>query len=144
MEHTIWKEEYRIGVKKLDDDHIAICGLLERLLKAIYDKEGKSAIVAIFSELHAKLNEHFHYEKHYLLEAGYPKKERKEHIDEHLDVLYKLDHGFLNWEKSPESPAHSEELSNLCRSVWIELINADMEVKKKLEELEKQARSDDT
>jgi len=66
----LWKEEYRLGVKKLDDDHIAICDLLERFMKAINDKEEKPVIGAIFGELHAKLNEHFRAEEQYLSEAG--------------------------------------------------------------------------
>ena len=143
MERGLWKEGYRLGVKKLDDDHIAICGLLERFMKAVNDKEEKPAIGAIFGELQAKLNEHFRDEEQYLMEAGYPKKDRQEHIDGHLDVLFTLDHGFSKWEKSPEIPAHSGELSNLCRWVWIELMTADMQVKNKLVDMKKpEPRSD--
>jgi hemerythrin len=54
MERSLWKEEYRLGIKKLDDDHIAICDLLERFLKAIDDNEEKPVIGAISGELHAK------------------------------------------------------------------------------------------
>lgn len=137
MELGLWKEEYRFGVKELDDDHIAICDLLGRLMKAIDDKEKKPVVGAIFGELHAKLNDHFRDEEQFLLKAGYPNKDRQEHIDGHLDVLYTLDHGFSKWQKSPEGPAHSGELSNLCRWVWLELMTADMQVKRKLEGLKK-------
>ena len=136
MESGLWKEEYRLGVKELDDDHIAICDLLERFLKAINDKEKKPAISAIFGELHAKLNKHFHDEEQYLLKSGYPEKECKEHTDGHLDVLFTLNHEYSNWQKSLESPDHSTRLSNLCRWVWMELITADMQAKKKLEDLQ--------
>ena len=135
MERSLWKEEYRLGVKELDDDHIAICGLLERLLKAIDDKEKKPAISAIFGELHATLNEHFRDEEQYLLEAGCPEKNCKEHTNEHRDVLFTLNHEFSNWEKSFENQNQSTELSNLCRWVWLELITADMHMKKKLENI---------
>lgn len=139
MEHRLWKEEYRIGVKNLDDDHIAICDLLERFLKAINDKEEKPTIGAIFGELRTKLNEHFRAEEQYLLEAGYPKKGRQEHIDGHMDVLYTLDHEFSNWRKRPAGSAHSEKLSPLCKWVWTELITADIQVKKQLEDLKDHA-----
>ena len=113
MERGLWKEEYRLGVKELDDDHIAICDLLDRLLKAINDKEKTPEIGAIFGELHAKLNEHFRDEEQYLLEAGYLEKDCKEHTDGHLDVLFTLNHEYSNWEKSSESPDRSTKLSNL-------------------------------
>lgn len=135
MERSLWKEEYRLGAKKLDDDHITICDLLERFLKAINDKEKKPTIGAIFGELRAKLNKHFRDEEQYLLEAGYPEKNCKEHTDGHLDVLFTLNHEYSNWEKSSKSLDQSTKLSNLCRWVWLELITADMQAKKKLEDL---------
>jgi hypothetical protein len=75
--------------------------------------------------------------------AGYPKKDRQEHIDGHLDVLYTFDHGISNWEKSSADPSRSRELSNLCRWVWLELMTADMQVKRKLENLRKPAQPSD-
>ena len=134
MERSLWKEEYRLGIKKLDDDHIAICDLLEHLLTAINEKRGESAISAIFGNLNGKLNEHFRDEERYLLEAGYPKKDIKEHMDGHLDVHYTVNHEYSNWENSSEGSDRLRELSNVCRWVWIELVTADMQVKKKLKD----------
>jgi hemerythrin-like metal-binding protein len=133
MERNLWTEEYRLGKKMLDDDHIEICGILERFFKAIDDEENQTVIGTIFGELNGKLNEHFRKEEQFLLQKGYPEKDRKKHADGHLDVLYTLNHEYSNWQKVPGDPDNSRRLSNLCRWVWIELITADMEVKKKLE-----------
>jgi len=103
-------------------------------MKAINDGE-KPAISAIFDELHGKLNKHFRDEEQFLVQAGCPEKDCKEHADGHLDVLFTLKHEYSRWEKSSERFDHSTKLSNLCRWVWLELITADIQAKKKLEDL---------
>jgi hemerythrin len=133
MKRDLWKEEYRLGVDAIDADHIDICAILERFLEAMDDEENPQAVGSIFRELRDKLHEHFGREEAFLLSAGYPAKAAREHIDQHRDVMFTLDHQFSKWEESPRGAGAIGGLSGLCVWVWNELITADMRVKAQLD-----------
>jgi hemerythrin-like metal-binding protein len=131
----LWKDDYRLGVDWLDDQHVAICGLVELLMAAINDKRDKPAIGAILGALNVRLAEHFRDEERYLRQAGCPETDIAEHVDGHRNVQFILDHEYEKWRQAPAGADRATELSNLCRCVWVELVSADLALKKKLKGL---------
>jgi hemerythrin len=111
---------------------MAICRLVERLMAAIDDKRERPAVGAVLGELNATLAEHFRDEEGYLRAAACPDADIAEHLDGHRNVLFVLNHGYAKWRRAPADADRSTELSNLCRVVWIELVSADLALKKKL------------
>ena len=137
MEGRFWKEEYRLGVDVLDDDHIAICGVMERFVDSA--RRGPADAEAIFRELRAMLEEHFKTEERYLTKIEFPEDALRGHIDGHLDVLYTFDHEFAQWGGAPNGAAPSGDLSKVCTWVWTELVRADMGLGKQLKARKEEA-----
>ena len=132
MERRFWKEEYRLGIDALDDDHIAICAIMERFVDASNKGPANPDVEAIFHELRGKLEEHFKTEQRYLAKVGFPEDALRDHIDGHLDVLYTFDHAFSQWKGAPDGAAPSGDLSKVCTWVWTELARADMDLGRQL------------
>lgn len=132
MKRRFWKEDYRLGIDVLDEDHIAICGIMERFVDAAGKGPANPDVKAIFLELHGKLEEHFKTEQRYLSKTPIPEDDLRNHIDGHLDVLYTFEHEFSKWEETPEGTVPSGDLSNVCTWVWTELARADMEIGRRL------------
>ena len=97
MERVLWRQEYRLGVEHIDADHLAICAILERFLKAVDD--GEDADVVGFTELRDRLEEHFGNEEAFLSKVGYPEAAAMAHIELHLDMLFTRDHEFGKWQR---------------------------------------------
>jgi len=129
MARTFWKEEYRIGIDELDDEHIELCALMARFRRALDDAEDRRVIGSVFRDLRGKMMTHFHDEEKILSRLDCPEDEVREHIDGHLDVLYTFEHAFSKWQKAPDDGLHQAGIANLC--VWAigELLDADMRMK---------------
>ncbi len=132
MKRRFWKEGYRLGIDALDEDHIAICDIMERFLDAAGKGPANPNVKAIFRELHDILEEHFKTEQRYLSKMEIPEDDLRNHIDGHLDVLYTFEHEFSKWEEAPEGTVSSGNLSKVCTWVWTELARADIEIGKRL------------
>lgn len=131
MATGLWKDDYRLGIGWLDDQHRAICGLVERLMAAVDAKSAQPAVGAVLDELNARLAEHFRDEEKYLREAGCAEADVAGHADAHKDVRFIIDNASATWRRSPPGADGSTELSNLCRWVWLELVDADMALARK-------------
>ncbi len=82
-----WQDEYTVGVKELDDQHRALLGAINVMLreqKDNYDAEKFSD--ALFSLIHYAYT-HFATEERYLVQAHFP--DLKQHVLEHIDFIMK-------------------------------------------------------
>ena len=140
MKRRFWKEKYRLGIDVLDEDHMAICAIMDRFVEATQTGPASPGAEAIFRELRAKLEEHFKTEERYLAKIGFPADTLRNHIDGHLDVLYTFDHEFSKWEETPEGAAPSGDLSSVCTWIWTELVRADTDVGRRLQALKEEQR----
>ncbi len=138
MKRRFWKEAYRLGIDELDEDHIAICDIMERFVDAAGKGPANPEVEAIFHELRDKLEEHFKTEERCFSKMEFPEDALRNHIDGHLDVLYTFEHEFSKWEEAPDGAAPSGDLSNVCMWVWTELARADMEVGRRLRALKEE------
>lgn len=66
MTEYIWKEEYSIGIEKLDREHQHIMGIINELKRAIDEKKTKELTSVILSELILYMNYHFKTEELYI------------------------------------------------------------------------------
>jgi hemerythrin len=90
-------------------------------------------VAAIFRQLRDTLEEHFHSEERYLRDAGYPAAAAREHLEQHRDVLFTLDHEFDTWAATARGPEYGGPMARMCIWVWHELIRADLDVKRRLD-----------
>ncbi len=90
MALLIWKEEYGVGVKEIDDQHKKIFGLINRLYSAMVDLKEGEVINSIVEELVGYSHYHFGLEQEYFEKFNYPDK--KSHEAEHEKFKNELIH----------------------------------------------------
>ena len=83
METIRWSDKYSVGVKKLDEQHQQIIGMLNRLVSAPEAKDaGSETITDILTTMTRYALEHFKTEEKLMQAHGYPDLE--EHREEHV------------------------------------------------------------
>ena len=97
MEKISWKEEYSVGVEKIDRQHRHLFEIINKLI----DRSGSSSDSALVSEtLTEMLNyakEHFTTEEELMQEYGYPEIEsHKEQHDYFIDTTAELAVSFMD------------------------------------------------
>lgn len=76
-----WKDDYSVGVEKLDKQHQQLVGLLNQLYEAMEAGKGREALKQVFDGLLRYTNEHFLTEESLMQLYGYPGVQ--EHRDKH-------------------------------------------------------------
>ncbi|MCK5725315.1 MAG: hemerythrin family protein [Thiotrichaceae bacterium] len=69
---AVWKDEYSVGIKSLDDDHRKLLCLINKLQTAVHYQTGEIFEKEALDELVAYTKYHFDREEKMLEEAGYP------------------------------------------------------------------------
>jgi hemerythrin len=83
METIRWSDKYSVGVKKLDEQHKQIIGMLNRLVSTPEAKDARSeTITDILTTMTRYALEHFKTEEKLMKAHGYPDLE--EHREEHV------------------------------------------------------------
>ena len=87
-----WKKEYKVGIKKLDNQHKKIIKILNQIIKLQETGKDEKEIEKILSNLQNYIKEHFRTEEEYMLKYHYPRYEehKKEHshlIDRFFEIL---------------------------------------------------------
>jgi len=80
----VWKDEYSVGVKELDEQHKKFVGILGKLFEALNQESGevkKEIVFNIFGELAEYADIHFATEERYFDEFKY--EEAEQHKKEH-------------------------------------------------------------
>jgi hemerythrin len=84
----IWKDEYSVGVKEIDDQHRHFVDLLSKLYFAISSRQVKQTLAELSQDLIAYADNHFQTEEKYFKEFNYEGAE--EHIAEHRKLKEQL------------------------------------------------------
>lgn len=67
-----WTTEYSVGVEEFDEEHRHIFKLINNLEDAISVGQGEEVLAAVFDELLAYTESHFHHEEEMLREINFP------------------------------------------------------------------------
>ena len=85
MEKVIWGDQYRVGVKIIDDQHEHFIRLLNKAYKDFYNSSGNYELADLISQIYNSAAEHFATEEKYFVEFKYDKAE--EHKNQHQQLL---------------------------------------------------------
>lgn len=67
-----WNEEYNIGIKEVDEEHMQLVKLLNQLYKDMYAGKGRNALENVLSSLISYTQTHFLNEEKIMISNGYP------------------------------------------------------------------------
>jgi hemerythrin len=72
MEKIAWKQEYSVGVERLDQQHQRIISVINKLIAKPRVFGTSATIAEVLSELNSYVSEHFLLEEQLLAENNYP------------------------------------------------------------------------
>jgi hemerythrin-like metal-binding protein len=84
----VWKEEYSVKVKEIDEQHQLLFKIINDLIKEINSFPQKEKVTSIISEIVKYKDEHFATEEKYFMQFHYP--EAEEHIKAHRQFIATL------------------------------------------------------
>jgi len=116
---AVWKDEYSVGVKSLDDDHRKLLDLINKLQTAVHYQTGDAFEKEALDEVIAYTKYHFEREEKLMEEAGY--SDLDEHKKTHQSMIAKVD----DFVKDYESKGHEvlEEVASYLKDWLIGHIN---------------------
>lgn len=84
-----WSPDYSVNIKTIDDQHLELINILNRLFIAVSKREGEKAIAGILDALVSYTQTHFTLEERLMRLAKY--KDIDAHMEEHRKLLAELD-----------------------------------------------------
>ena len=117
--YAVWKDEYSVGVKSLDDDHRKLLNLINNLQTAVHYQTGEVFEKEALEEVVAYTKYHFEREEKMLQDAGYADLEA--HKETHKKMILKVE-SFL---QEYETKGHLvlEEMASYLRNWLVKHIN---------------------
>lgn len=109
-----WLPDYSVNIKAIDDQHMELVNLLNRLFIAVSKREGDKIIAGILDALMSYTQTHFALEERLMAQAKYPELEA--HVAEHRKLIEKLD-SLTKKYLLEEKPIYFEMLSFL--KAWL-------------------------
>jgi hemerythrin len=89
MSRITWDDKYLIGIKRFDDDHKLLVGLLGEVYNAfLFSNHGGRKPQEILDSLTAYTLEHFGSEEDWMRDFAYPRREQ--HVLEHQAFILRL------------------------------------------------------
>jgi hemerythrin len=85
-----WSPAYSVNIKTIDNQHLELVNILNRLFVAVAKREGDKVIAGILDALISYTQTHFALEERLLRQAQY--KDLEAHMEEHKKLLAQLDH----------------------------------------------------
>lgn len=85
-----WSPDYSVNIKTIDNQHLELVNILNRLFVAVSKREGDKVIAGILDALISYTQTHFALEERLLRQAQY--KDLEAHMEEHRKLLDQLDH----------------------------------------------------
>ncbi len=111
MDLIKWKNEYSIGVTKLDNQHKRILKIVNQVFGMQFSKQNEKEIEEILNYLQDYIKEHFKTEEEYMLKHDYSGYES--HRNEHNRFIDSL------FEAQKEQFKYGRVISiNICNLVW--------------------------
>ena len=126
MKKIVWKEEYSVGVERLDRQHQRIISVINKLIAKPGVLSKSANISSALSELNSYVSEHFLLEEQLLGENGYPGL--VEHSEKHTEYGERIaDFHLKTAAKNKNVP---EELLRFLGEWWIgHILHEDMKYK---------------
>ena len=84
-----WKNEYSLGIQKVDDEHAKFIRLITNVESAIELKVGPQTVLIAITQLKRFAKEHFESEEVIMRVHGYQRAE--EHAEAHRNFIQQLD-----------------------------------------------------
>ncbi|MGA7104438.1 MAG: bacteriohemerythrin [Candidatus Deferrimicrobiaceae bacterium] len=82
MEQQTWNDEFRLGIRKIDEEHETFLNILNSLEDAISQGKGRTEVGKAINELMLYAYNHFTEEEQMLRDYGYPDYEHHREIHE--------------------------------------------------------------
>ncbi len=84
-----WTDEYKVGVREIDDQHRQLVDIVNKFEEAVLRGRGSRQVNAILNDLIGYTQEHFATEERLLAAAAYP--QLKLHQSQHRQLLQKVE-----------------------------------------------------
>ncbi len=87
MEEIIWKDEFSVGIARMDEQHKKIIAMINRLIheqKVVTEPE---TVAKLLTEMTDYTREHFRAEEYLLSEYGYDRKDQQ--VKQHQEFIEK-------------------------------------------------------
>ena len=111
----IWKEEYKLGIKEIDEQHQKMFTIINDLYHAMQESKDKEIMQATLRELVEYADYHFSVEEKYFAEFKY--EDTEAHIKTHEDYRETID-GFMK-EYEAGDALLSYKILNYLEDWWI-------------------------
>ena len=109
-----WKDEYRVGIAQIDEQHKNLFDLVNRLYSAFSAKKTENDLDDVFSDLFAYTIKHFTEEEALLEQSNY--ENLKDHKQKHNEFIDKLK--VFHRDAGTKKLAITYQLMSLTRS-WL-------------------------
>ena len=80
-----WKEDYKIGIESIDDQHKCLFDIIARIANLDAATSNKEELKNILGELSAYMHQHFEDEENFMRKIKYP--ELKDHQKIHQEII---------------------------------------------------------
>ncbi len=88
MDFIVWREEFSVGIHRIDEEHKKLIGLINRLLEGMRENRHEQVLVPVLNELVDYTRIHFANEEALLVKHGYPTAAG--HSAEHKRIVAEL------------------------------------------------------
>ena len=121
-----WSDEYRVGIRVIDNDHRALFDLINALHDNIQRGEGELITGSTLTALIRYVGKHFPNEERYMKQCGYPDYTR--HAAEHENFAQTVRHYKKLFDENPRR-MNTDNLFNLLKN-WVttHILEADMKM----------------
>lgn len=91
----MWKEEYSVNIKEIDDQHKNLVSMINDLHKSMMTGKGKVVLQDVLKRMLNYTIEHFSTEEKYMIKFNFPGyEEHKAAHDTFIDEVHKLSEDF--------------------------------------------------
>jgi hemerythrin len=121
MERILWKDEYSVGIEKLDRQHKHLFEIINKLVTRPVASSGSNLVSQVLNEMYDYAKEHFTAEEELMQQYGYP--ELQAHKKQHEYFIGTTDE--LSSEK-----INPDEIAEFLKVWWlIHILKVDMKYK---------------
>jgi hemerythrin-like metal-binding protein len=96
-----WSKKYSVGVKAMDDQHIALVRILNQLHSAIMKGQAQSATGKLLRKLTEYAQTHFSSEEEMLADAGFPGLDLQR--EQHRELFRQLDEYVARYQQGDQT-----------------------------------------
>ena len=100
-DYLVWKDDYSVGIKSIDQQHKKLIGLINQLQTAVKYSTGEEFEREALDELVNYTKTHFSYEENMMEQNGYPDFEP--HKAQHVKMINKVEEVLAEYEKDSDT-----------------------------------------